>query len=148
MLLVGTVAFVLFISVTLKFIYTGTGGGYLNNLRKKVNLCMATDEKDLLNSSKAPEPVGLYPHARRVDAGERALLLIDEEPMHGETGPHWILAHARVGDTVVVEDPWVGVDAGETWVDTHELPIRPEDLDRLVRWSDDAYRGVIFTRVG
>ncbi|MDX5346288.1 MAG: RidA family protein [Hymenobacteraceae bacterium] len=27
---------------------------------------MATNEKDLLNSSKAPEPVGLYPHARRV----------------------------------------------------------------------------------
>ena len=27
---------------------------------------MATDEKELLNSSKAPEPVGLYPHARRV----------------------------------------------------------------------------------
>ena len=26
---------------------------------------MATDDKDLLNSSKAPEPVGLYPHARR-----------------------------------------------------------------------------------
>ena len=27
---------------------------------------MATDNKELLNSSKAPEPVGLYPHARRV----------------------------------------------------------------------------------
>ena len=27
---------------------------------------MATDEKELLNSSRAPEPVGAYPHARRV----------------------------------------------------------------------------------
>lgn len=27
---------------------------------------MATDNNELLNSSKAPEPVGLYPHARRV----------------------------------------------------------------------------------
>ncbi|MFD2516252.1 RidA family protein [Pontibacter locisalis] len=27
---------------------------------------MATEKKELLNSSKAPEPVGLYPHARRV----------------------------------------------------------------------------------
>src|SRR6478752_3202119 len=27
---------------------------------------MATDEKELLNSSKAPEPVGLYPHAKKV----------------------------------------------------------------------------------
>jgi len=86
--------------------------------------------------------------ARRVGAGERALLLIDEAPMHGETGPHWIVAHARVGDAVIVEDPWISVEAGETWVDTHELPIRPDDLDRLVRWSADAYRGVVFTRVG
>ncbi len=31
----------------------------------KVYLAMA-NEKELLNSNKAPEPVGLYPHARRV----------------------------------------------------------------------------------
>lgn len=86
--------------------------------------------------------------ARRVSAGERALLLIDEAPMHGETGPHWIVAHARVGDAVIVEDPWINVEAGETWVDTHEMPVLPGDLDLLVRWSADAYRGVVFTRVG
>ncbi|WP_127820313.1 peptidase C39 family protein, partial [Microbacterium sp. CPCC 204701] len=85
--------------------------------------------------------------ARRVARGERALLLIDEAPMHGEVGPHWIVAHAVAGDAVVVEDPWINVEAGETWVDTHELPIQPADLDLLVRWSDDAYRGVIFARV-
>lgn len=82
----------------------------------------------------------------RVEDGEQALLLIDEEPMHGETGPHWIVAHARVGDALVVEDPWINVDTGETWVDTHELPVRPDDLDRLVRWSDEAYRGVVFAK--
>lgn len=27
---------------------------------------MASNSKEILNSSKAPEPVGLYPHARRV----------------------------------------------------------------------------------
>lgn len=80
----------------------------------------------------------------RVGSGERALLLIDEAPMHGEAGPHWILAHSVVGGSVVVEDPWISVDAGETWVDTHELPVRPEDLDDLVRWGPDGYRGVIF----
>lgn len=86
--------------------------------------------------------------AARVGAGERALLLIDEAPMHGEAGPHWIVAHAVVGDAVIVEDPWINVDAGETWVDTHELPVLPEWLDQLVRWSENGYRGVIFTRVG
>ncbi|MFK4837234.1 peptidase C39 family protein [Microbacterium sp. ZW T2_14] len=86
--------------------------------------------------------------ARRVGAGERALLLIDEAPMHGETGPHWIVAHALVGDAVIVEDPWINVDAGETWVDVHEMPVLPEDLDQLVRWSAEGYRGIVFTRVG
>ena len=86
--------------------------------------------------------------ARRVAGGERALLLIDEAPMHGEAGPHWIVAHAVVGDAVIVEDPWINVDAGETWVDTHELPVLPDALDRLVRWGADGYRGVVFTRVG
>jgi hypothetical protein len=81
---------------------------------------------------------------RRVAAGERALLLIDEAPMHGEAGPHWVIAHAVVGGAAVIEDPWVNVATGETWVDTHALPVAADDLDRLVRWGDEGYRGVIF----
>lgn len=91
------------------------------------------------------ERVAVAEIARRVADGELALLLIDEAPMHGEHGPHWVLAHASDGsEVVIVEDPWVNRDTGETWVDTHELPIALADLDRLVRWSDDGYRGVVF----
>lgn len=91
------------------------------------------------------ERVAIADVARRVAGGELALLLIDEEPMHGEHGPHWVLAHASDGeDIVVIEDPWINRDTGETWVDTHELPVRSADLDRLVRWSDAGYRGVVF----
>ena len=68
---------------------------------------------------------------------------------------HPLVAHRRSEliaaaseDAVIVEDPWINVDAGETWVDTHELPVLPDALDRLVRWGADGYRGVIFTRVG
>ncbi|MEZ3161711.1 peptidase C39 family protein [Microbacterium sp. BWT-B31] len=82
---------------------------------------------------------------RRVGAGECALLLIDEEPMHGETGPHWVTAHGVAGAALVVDDPWINVEAGETWVDTHAMPVLPGDVDRLVRWSDAGYRGVVFT---
>lgn len=89
--------------------------------------------------------VGVEEIAGRVAGGELALLLIDEEPMHGEHGPHWVLAHASDGaDVVIIEDPWINRDTGETWVDTHELPVRLVDLDRLVRWSPAGYRGVIF----
>ena len=91
------------------------------------------------------ERVSVTEIARRVAGGELALLLIDEEPMHGEHGPHWVLAHASDGaEVIVIEDPWINRDTGETWVDTHELPVRAADLDRLVRWSAAGYRGVVF----
>ncbi|MEJ1156124.1 peptidase C39 family protein [Microbacterium marmarense] len=83
----------------------------------------------------------------RVETGEFALLLIDEAPMHGETGPHWITAHAAADGVVLLQDPWVTVAAGETWVDTHDMPVRSAELEQLVRWSDENYRGVIFTGV-
>lgn len=82
--------------------------------------------------------------AERVAAGEQALLLIDEAPMHADPGPHWIVAHAAAGPYVVVEDPWVNRPTGETWVDTHDLPIHIDDLERLVAWGPEGYRGVVF----
>ena len=80
----------------------------------------------------------------RIAAGEIALLLIDEAPMHGDPGPHWITAHAARGDLVLVQDPWVGVNEGETWVDTHDLPIRASSLDEMVAWGENRLRGVVF----
>ncbi|MFF2494314.1 peptidase C39 family protein [Agromyces sp. NPDC058064] len=82
--------------------------------------------------------------ARRIAGGELALLLVDEAPMHGETGPHWVLAHAAGEGVVVIEDPWISSDEGETWVDSHELPIADADLDRMVAWGEAGYRGVVF----
>lgn len=80
----------------------------------------------------------------RVMADELALLLIDEAPMHGEAGPHWVLGHAGSGDLVIIEDPWISAEFGETWVDTHDLPIPLSDLDDLVAWGPNRTRGVVF----
>ncbi|GAA2955817.1 peptidase C39 family protein [Microbacterium schleiferi] len=92
----------------------------------------------------ADSRVAMTEVASRVAAGEQALLLIDEAPMHADPGPHWIVAHAAAGPYVVVEDPWVNTATGETWVDTHDLPIHVDDLERLVAWGPEGYRGVIF----
>lgn len=82
--------------------------------------------------------------AERVSAGEKALLLIDEEPMHGESVPHWVLLHAVLGDIGVIQDPWVDATGGESWVDATALPIRLDDLDLMTRWQDPPVRGVVF----
>ncbi len=94
------------------------------------------------------ERVAVAEIARRVAGGELALLLIDEAPMHGETGPHWVLAHAADEEVVVIEDPWISSELGESWVDTHELPIAHADLDRMVAWGEAGYRGVVFVDRG
>ncbi len=82
--------------------------------------------------------------ADRLSKGSAALLLIDEYLMHDDHGPHWITAHAATEDIIVVEDPWIGADAGETWVDTHELPIAHGDLDAMITWGEGALRGILF----
>lgn len=80
----------------------------------------------------------------RVAGGELALLLIEEEPMHDASTPHWVVAHAVQGDTVLVNDPWITAEHGETWVDSHDLPVSVAVLDQMVAFGDPAYRGVIF----
>lgn len=82
----------------------------------------------------------------RLNSGWVALLLIDEAPMHGVTGAHWVTAHAARDGVFLIEDPWVEDNAGESWVDTHDLPVTAEALDRIVRWGEDGYRGVVLLR--
>lgn len=92
------------------------------------------------------ERVSMAELESRLTGGEVALLLVDEAPMHGVTGAHWIVAHAARDGMFVVEDPWVEDAAGETWVDTHAMPVAAEDLDRMVAWGPEGYRGIVFLR--
>lgn len=135
----------------------------------RVELHLDTEEPVLLEDYSGPERVfrevlqaesaqqatarGIHRHTDRLEAaeilrrvadGDYALLLIDDAPMHDSSTPHWVLAHAAQGDTVLLHEPWVTNERGETWVDSHDLPVSVEVLDRLVSWGDPAYRGVIF----
>jgi hypothetical protein len=80
----------------------------------------------------------------RLQAGELALLLIDLQPMFGFAVPHWVLAHAAGDGVVLMTDPWISVTWGESWVDAHEVPVAIADLDRMLAWGADGYRGVVF----
>ena len=78
-----------------------------------------------------------------VAAGDEVYLLIALAPLIGDPAPHWILAHDVIGDAIIVSDPWVEADHGETWVDTSALPIPTTGIDLITRWGDPEYRGVI-----
>lgn len=91
--------------------------------------------------------------AAAVEQGALAILLIDEDLMHAEGGPHWILAHAHlkgghVGDTWLVNDPWIDAHLGETWVDGSHLPISTEVLERLCWYGEPAYRSAVLLGPG
>ena len=90
------------------------------------------------------ERVSVAEIAARIQGGELALLLIDLNPMFGFAVPHWVLAHAADTDAVYLTDPWISATWGETWVDAQQLPVALPDLDRMLAWGDDGYRGVIF----
>lgn len=88
--------------------------------------------------------VGIDELVSRLESGSVALLLIDEYLMHGDHGPHWITAHAAADGVIIVEDPWLGAEVGETWVDTHELPVAAADLDAMITWGQGELRGILF----
>lgn len=81
-----------------------------------------------------------------IRAGRPVLLLIDLELMHGAPAMHWVLCHAVVGNAVVIEDPWLEADHGETAADGHLLPVPPDELARM-SWieplGETPYRGAV-----
>lgn len=83
-----------------------------------------------------------------LDQGALAILLIDEDLMHAEGGPHWVLAHGRYGDAWLVNDPWVDGHLGESWVDGSHLPIPERHLDRMCWYGEPAYRSAVVLRPG
>jgi len=103
-------------------------------------------------------------HAR-VAAGECALILITLEPLIGDPSPHWVLAFDALGTTtrsadtrcadgraedaaLVIADPWVEREHGESWADVAALPIRLGDFEQIARWGDPPYCGVVMLPKG
>lgn len=72
-----------------------------------------------------------------VRRGYVAMVLIDENAMHGTVCPHWVTV---VGcdfsrNTLVIDDPWFDEVAGETAVDAYRLPIRVDDVDLMIHYD-------------
>jgi len=78
-----------------------------------------------------------------VDTGAVVLLLIDLTRFHGISTPHWVVAHSRVGNVVILQDPWVDDENGETWVDGVEVPVTFAELDDINTWGEASNRGAV-----
>lgn len=78
-----------------------------------------------------------------VAAGNDVFLLIALEPLIKDPAAHWVLAHDVIGDSIIISDPWVEQEHGESWVDTSALPIPLAGIDLITRWGEPEYRGII-----
>lgn len=81
--------------------------------------------------------------AEHLRAGSQVLLLIDDELMMNDAVPHWVVAHSLRDDVVLLQDPWIDAEGGETWVDAHDLPVGLDDVDLMTTYDDPAVRGII-----
>lgn len=79
----------------------------------------------------------------RIDEEQQVTLLVSLTSMMGIDAPHWVLCHDLVDGAVIVEDPWVSTEAGETWVDAHMLPIADAALDEMSIMENGRYRAAV-----
>ena len=81
-----------------------------------------------------------------LERGSRVLVLIDELRFHGEPMPHWVVAHSHRDGVVLLNDPWVDAEEGETWVSAVDVPVNLEELDAMAWWGEPPYRSVLVLR--
>jgi hypothetical protein len=93
-----------------------------------------------------PAPLPIAGIRDGIERGEQFLLLVSLQEMLGVDVPHWLLCHGAAPGALLVEDPWVASGAGESWVDSHLLPLAEDALERMSRLGPQLYRGAI--RVG
>lgn len=76
--------------------------------------------------------------------GNFAIVLMSSYMMFHKKIPHWILAHGDDGKHIIIHDPWVEDERGETITDAANLPIPHAIFDRMARYGKSGLRAAIF----
>lgn len=79
-----------------------------------------------------------------IAAGATAVVLVSGYHMFDKKVPHWVLAHGDDGRHIVVHDPWVEDERGETVADAASLPIPYAVFDRIARFGKVGLRAAVF----
>jgi len=78
-----------------------------------------------------------------IRAGGMAIVLVSGYYMFGKRVPHWVLAHGDDGRHILIHDPWVDAEEGETIADAANLPVPHAVFDRMARFGRPGLRAAI-----
>lgn len=79
-----------------------------------------------------------------IAGGKVVAVLVSGYLMFGKKVPHWILAHGDDGRHIMIHDPWVEEEVGETVGDAANLPVPYAVFDRISRFGRNELRAAVF----
>lgn len=85
---------------------------------------------------------------RRMETGAIPIVLISSYRIYGDKAPHWVVVTGCDERFVRVHDPYVDTKAGETVVDSHNMPILHREFARMTRYGRAGLKAVIFIEQG
>ncbi len=79
----------------------------------------------------------------RCDAGGVPVVLISSYRIYGEKFPHWVVVTGFDDHFIYVHDPFVDYEAGETPLDSINMPIPRRDFERMARYGKAGLKAVL-----
>ena len=76
--------------------------------------------------------------------GGTAIVLVSGYHMFAKKVPHWVLAHGDDGRHIIVHDPWVADERGESIADAAHLPLPYATFDKMARFGKAVLRAAVF----
>ncbi|MGD8206779.1 MAG: GNAT family N-acetyltransferase/peptidase C39 family protein [Thiohalocapsa sp.] len=87
--------------------------------------------------------IGLDELASRFDGGAIPVVLISSYRIYAERFPHWVVVTGFDEHFVYVHDPYVDEAAGETPLDSMNMPIQPAEFRRMARYGRVGLQAVV-----
>ncbi|MCD2471943.1 GNAT family N-acetyltransferase/peptidase C39 family protein [Jiella sp. MQZ9-1] len=90
------------------------------------------------------EPFSLDLLRAHIATGGTAIVLVSGYHMFSKKVPHWVLVHGDDGRHVILHDPWVADERGETIADAAHLPLPYGTFDKMARFGKSGLRAAVF----
>ena len=133
-------------------IHVSTPGNlFLDSVRspeKQAVMALAQEDfrrrADTYGIDVVPKPFTMKDLRQAIATGKSAVVLISGYQMFGKKVPHWVLAHGDDGRHIVIHDPWIADERGESIADAANLPIPYQTFDRIARYGKIGLRAAVF----